>query len=528
MTSKSNPKFKKLYKEVSSLKKSFGKKIKTVQELKRIIGPRPRKQKVVMCHGTFDVVHPGHIRQLIYSKSKGDILVVSVTVDKYVTKRPVSPYIPQELRALNLAAFEIVDYVIIDHNPTPIENIKILQPDFFVKGFEYALKGAYGAKTQEEVDAVKSYGGQMVFSPGDIIYSSSKIIQNSQPNLSYEQLLTFMSSEKITFDDLKKTVKKFKRLKVHVIGDTIVDVYSKCIILAPALKTHAFEAKIDQSTKYVGGAGVVAKHLSALGANVTFTTVLGKDEMAKYVVKNLKSSGVKLNAIIDPSRPTTIKERYLSENNQVLLQIDTVDNTPISEKIQEKIKSKIKANNVKAIICSDFRHGIFNQDTVFNIAKAIPKNVLKVADSQVNDRWGNILDFQGFDLIMANEREARLVLFDQNTPVRPLAQKLFNYAKCNYLILKLGEKGIMTYRSPGMELREYFYIDTFVEKLVDPIGAGDALLAAATCSLMASGNIVQASIIGNIAAACECGIEGNVPVTSGDIVKQIETLEKKP
>ena len=88
-----------------------------------------------MCHGTFDVVHPGHVRQLIYAKSKGDILIVSLTSDKYVNKGPLRPYVPQELRALNLAAFEIVDHVIIDQNPTPIENILILKPDFFVKGF---------------------------------------------------------------------------------------------------------------------------------------------------------------------------------------------------------------------------------------------------------------------------------------------------------------------------------------------------------------------------------------------------------
>jgi len=98
-------------------------KIKTVDELAKCIGPRPRAKKVIMCHGTFDIVHPGHIRHLMYAKSKADILVASLTADKHITKANFRPFVPQELRAMNLAALELVDYVVIDRNPTPIENL---------------------------------------------------------------------------------------------------------------------------------------------------------------------------------------------------------------------------------------------------------------------------------------------------------------------------------------------------------------------------------------------------------------------
>jgi cytidyltransferase-like protein len=90
-----------------------------------------------MCHGTFDIVHPGHIRHLMYAKEKADVLIASVTADAHISKGAHRPYVPQELRAANLAAFEFVDYVIVDHNETPIENIRALEPDYFAKGFEY-------------------------------------------------------------------------------------------------------------------------------------------------------------------------------------------------------------------------------------------------------------------------------------------------------------------------------------------------------------------------------------------------------
>src|ERR1035437_2574835 len=160
---------------LSSLTEKFRHKIKTVEEIVSAVGRYPRTRKVILCHGVFDVVHPGHLRHLLYAKSKADILVASITADAHISKGHYRPHIPQELRALNLAAFEFVDYVLIDRNATPIENIRQIQPDFFAKGYEYTAVGL-PPKTQEEVDTLRSYGGDVIFTPGDIVYSSSRLI----------------------------------------------------------------------------------------------------------------------------------------------------------------------------------------------------------------------------------------------------------------------------------------------------------------------------------------------------------------
>ena len=91
----------------------FSYKIKTKTELHKIL--KKKTNKKILCHGNFDVVHPGHIRHLLYAKSKADILVVSITPDKFIKKGIYRPHIPQNLRALNLAALEFIDYVIIDN-----------------------------------------------------------------------------------------------------------------------------------------------------------------------------------------------------------------------------------------------------------------------------------------------------------------------------------------------------------------------------------------------------------------------------
>ena len=132
---------------LSSLTEKYRHKIKTVEELRELLGKAPRKKKVIMCHGVFDVVHPGHVRHLLYAKTKAEILVTSITADRHISKGQHRPHVPQELRALNLAAFEMVDYVLVDKNATPIENIALLQPEFFAKGYEYT-SGALPPKTQ--------------------------------------------------------------------------------------------------------------------------------------------------------------------------------------------------------------------------------------------------------------------------------------------------------------------------------------------------------------------------------------------
>ena len=113
----------------------YKRKIKTVEELQAIIGDPPRERPVVMCHGTFDLVHPGHIRHLMHARNKADTLIVSVTSDAHINKANFRPFVPQHLRAMNLAVLEVVDYVTVDDNPTPIENITKLKPDYFAKGY---------------------------------------------------------------------------------------------------------------------------------------------------------------------------------------------------------------------------------------------------------------------------------------------------------------------------------------------------------------------------------------------------------
>lgn len=502
----------------------YRRKIKTREELLAIIGPRPRRRSVIMCHGTFDLVHPGHIRHLLYAKSKADILVTSLTCDAYIEKANFRPFVPQDLRAMNLAALEVVDYVLIDERSTPIETIKVLQPDYFAKGYEYSRDGLH-PKTREELAALESYGGELIFTPGDVVYSSSAIIEHCPPALAVEKLLTLMESEGMGFDDLRRALDACAGLRVHVMGDTIVDSYTYCTLIGGLTKTPTFSVKHERQVDFLGGAGIVAKHLRAAGAVVRLSTVLGDDALKGFVLQDLAAHGIACEPCIDHTRPTTQKNVF-SVGGYRMLKVDRVDNQPISDKILEELKASLASTAVDAFVFSDFRHGLFNPRTIPQLAACLPPDAFKAADSQVASRWGNILDFQGFDLITPNEREARFALGDQDSVIRPLALELYKRARCQTLILKLGDRGLITYRAPNDDVRSFFTVDSLTGTLVDPLGAGDALLAYATLALVATRSSVVASILGSLAAAVACEQEGNQPVTPQEVLKKLEMVER--
>jgi len=511
---------------MSTISDKYAHKVKSLDQLADAVGKRPRERSVVMCHGVFDLVHPGHIRHLLYAKSKADILITSLTADIHIHKAHYRPFVPQDLRALNLAALEMVDYVIIDEEATPLRNIARIQPDFFAKGYEYQA-GSLHPKTQEELETIESYGGELLFTPGDIVYSSSALIESGPPDISVDKLLMLMQAERLSFGDLRSILTKFAGVEVHVVGDTIVDSLTHTTMIGGMTKTPTPSVRFDGRQDFIGGAAIVAAHLAAAGAKVTFSTVLGEDVLRDFVLSGLEKLSVSVNPILDRTRPTTQKNAFVCSDYR-LLKVDTIDNRSISDHILEEFAARIRNVPAQAVVFSDFRHGIFNRRTIPALIDAIPRGAFRVADSQVASRWGNILDFKGFDLITPNEREARFSMADQDTGIRPLAAQLHEQAECRMIILKLGDRGVLTCRQgKGNDLRSFFVVDSFVERVVDAVGAGDALLAYSTLAMITDGSEVAATILGSLAAALECEIDGNLPVSRDDVAHRVEVIEKR-
>ena len=237
-------------------------KIKNRDEIKKIFLKR-NKKKVVLCHGTFDLLHLGHINHLSEAKSFGDILVVSVTSDKFVNKGPGRPFFNSRQRAEALSALKNVDYVFINKDFTSTKIIKFLKPDFYCKGPDYRdSKKDLTGEIKNEISATKSIGGKVIYTTGST-FSSSKLINSFSDNISKSQKVSINKiNNEYNFSKIKHLIDELKDLKVLVIGETIIDEYNFCEALGKSGKDPFLVFRDIKTEQYLGGAIAISKHLS--------------------------------------------------------------------------------------------------------------------------------------------------------------------------------------------------------------------------------------------------------------------------
>ena len=152
----------------------------TLEEaVERIKEAKKVGKTVGFCHGGFDLLHPGHVKHFESAKSMCDVLVVSVTSDKYVSGRKGQgrPVFTDTLRAYMIASLRIVDFVVISDFKRATEIILKLQPTYYIKGSDFIDKQTPGI--QEERSAIEAVGGQMRYT-NDPPTSTTAVIEYIQ------------------------------------------------------------------------------------------------------------------------------------------------------------------------------------------------------------------------------------------------------------------------------------------------------------------------------------------------------------
>src|SRR3954471_2158182 len=221
---------------------------------------RAAGKTVVQCHGCFDIVHPGHIQYLQFARSQGDVLVVSLTADPNVNKGVARPLIPEDLRAASVAALECVDFVYVNPQPTAVELLDALRPDVYVKGREY--ENNQDPRFLAERDTVARNGGRVVFSSGDVIYSSTALIgaMEAAELFNDEKVRRFRQQFDLTSATLANLVLRCRGKRMVVVGDYIQDRYHFCDATGVASEGPMMNLRPLRSEQYDGAAAVIARH----------------------------------------------------------------------------------------------------------------------------------------------------------------------------------------------------------------------------------------------------------------------------
>ena len=485
---------------------------------------RATGKSVVHCHGCFDIVHPGHVHHLEYARSLGDLLFVTVSSDTHVAKGVNRPLIPDDLRARNLAALQAVDVVYVNPHPTAVELLEQLAPDVYVKGREY--ENSTDPRFLRERDTVIQNGGRVVFSGGDVVYSSTALINTLSQTDAFEdeKLRRFRDRYDISAESLANLVHRFRDLKVVVIGDYMLDRYHFCEALGIAGEAPVISLRSVNRAEYDGGAGVVALHLASLGCSPTLVTMMADDDFAHAAKMRMTAAGVNVSSV-NGRKSTIIKERYLVEETK-MFRVEEGGAAPLDSMMEARFSSMLfdAAQGADAVIFTDFGYGTLTRGLLERVTAPLRKSVAILA-ADVSGSQGDLLKFRGMDLICPTEREARQCIGDHASGLGAVVSKMLGKIDSRQALITLGKQGLVTFdwptpavRDSGERLRSE-YIPAFARRGIDPLGCGDALLATATATLAAGGDLMSAALLGSYAAALEVNQVGNIPITADELLR---------
>ena len=503
-------------------------KIQNIENLEILFSKlKSEGKKIVHCHGVFDLLHVGHFKHFKEAKTFGDILVVSITPDEFVHKGPGRPAFSTSLRLEALSELESVDYVVANKWPTAEEIIKIIQPDIYCKGPDYKNHSDdITGKITEEESAVNSVGGKIMYTD-DITFSSSSLLNKFGNMYSKEQELFIRNiGDKNSFEMIQKKVEGINKLKVLVIGETIIDQYVFCEALGKSGKEPVLVLRDLETQEYLGGSLAIARHLSSFCENVSVLSFLGKDNEYKSFIENNIEENINLNFFNKNDSPTIVKRRFVDYvDRKKVLGVYSINDDLLEESEEDQfIESFDKLSKEHdLVIISDYGHGIITPRIAEHISNSDKFVSLNAQVNAANIGTHNIRKYHNVNCLIINESELRHELRQREGDVEEMAITLKEMINSKYIAVTRGKDGAFLLNGNELLVK----CPGFAVKVVDKIGSGDALLALLSVCLYCNIDEDLSLFISSIAAAQSVETIGNsVPVSKAKLLKIISHLLK--
>ncbi len=503
-------------------------KIKTISELADIVAElKAAGKKVVHCHGVFDLLHIGHIRYFRQAATFGDVLVVTCSPDRFVDKGPHRPAFDEVLRAEGIASQDVVDFVAINEWATAEELLREIKPDVYVKGSDFkSIDSDPTGKLRLEADVCDEIGAELKLTK-DIVFSSTNLINRFMSSFTDEvQDYLEMFRDRYSITDVEDILNRVSKLKVAVVGDTILDDYQYCSPLGASSKEPVMAFNHTGGDLFAGGVLAIANHISNFVDEVKMYTVLGSVDTQEGFVRENLNDNVTPHFAYQEGAPTLRKRRYIEGYSMTkLFEIYHMDDTGLDDERDAVFRAKIKAalEECDIVVAADFGHGAISVKTRESLTKA---NFLAV-NTQANARNRGFHTISGYgrcDFISLAEPELRLDARDKISGVTPLTVDVRERLGASMVAVTRGKKGSYVLDSHGNGI----LVPAFVHKVVDKIGSGDAFFSVA--SLVSSlGDVAPelVAFLGNIAGGIAVGIVGNEKsVSKQAIMKNVTSLLK--
>ena len=503
-------------------------KIQNLDHLAEIISKlKLEGKKIVHCHGVFDLLHLGHIKHFEEAKTFGDILVVSITPDQFVNKGPGRPAFSTSNRLEALSALMSVDFVVANKWPSAEEIIKALKPNIYCKGPDYKnhLEDITG-KISDEQEAVESIGGKLSYTD-DITFSSSSLLNKFGDLYSQEQESLIQNIvAKNSFEEISLNLSAIQKLKVLVIGETIIDQYVFCEALGKSGKEPVLVLRDLDTQEYLGGALAISRHLSDFCHTVSVLSFLGeKNEYKSFIEDNIEDN-INLNFLSKSNSPTIVKRRFVDniDRKKILGVYSINDNSLIeSEENQfiEAFDKLVKEHDL--VIVSDYGHGIITPKIAKHISQIDKFVSLNAQVNAANIGTHNIRKYQDINCLIINATELRHEMRQRDGELEKMAVTLKKMINSKYITVTQGKVGAFLIKEDEAPVK----CPGFAVQVVDKVGSGDALLALLSVCLYCNFDEDLSLFISSIAAAQSVETIGNSqPVSKPKLLKTISHLLK--
>jgi len=503
-------------------------KIINLNQLAEIIKTlKVRGNKVVQCHGVFDLVHPGHIRHLAAAKKEGDLLVVTITSDRFVNKGPGRPIFNQSLRAEFLASIQTVDFVAVNDSPTAVEAIRLIKPNVYVKGSDYSDKDKdITGKIYDEEEAVKANGGEIVFT-NDVTFSSSNLI-NSHFSLFPAEVESWIKEfrSKRSIEQVVSAIDSVRPLRALVVGEAIIDEYVFCDGLGKSSKDPILAFKYRSIERQGGGSLAVANHLAGFCQQVGIVSYLGESERHEEFISSALLPGIKKHFVTRSNAPTIHKRRFVDTHTLAkMLELYVMEDNPPDEADENNLLQLLDdiVADYDVVVVTDYGHGMMTTKVISLLNKKAKFLAVNTQANAGNRGFNTVSKYPRADYVCLAGHEVALEARMRHAPFKELTQEISRRIKCDNFTVTLGRTGSLHYSTES----GFVEVPAFATQIADRVGAGDAVLAI-TSLLVAKGvNWDIVGFSGNIAGAMMVADLGNrVTINRPAMIKHITALMK--
>jgi len=325
--------------------------------------------------------------------------------------------------------------------------------------------------------------------------------------------------------DIDQLFSGFKKMKVAVIGDVMLDTYWWGEVERISPEAPVPVVAVNRKEKRIGGAGNVALNLQSLDASVALLTILGDDEDGIQLKQLLSDNNIDTRFLLESrKRITTNKIRIISRNQQMMRldaenvhDIDEAD----EEKLQNQIEKYIATERPDVVILEDYNKGILTKNIISQTIALCEKNGIPTA---VDPKRKNFFSYKNATLFKPNLVEVftNLNLLPEEVTEELLTSihsKLKETIDHSISLITLSEKGIFYHDN-----NNHTMIPSHRRNIADVSGAGDTVIAVASLVYAATKNIHLTAEIANIAGGIVCEEVGTVAINKERLLDECKKL----